>query len=334
MKRGAIATLGLVIAGVAMGWGASARAEVVLRFGTVAPPGSKWAQKFRKLAKEVRKITDGAVRFKLTSLDIVGGESEILKLIEEKKLEGAALTGVSIGNLVPAYLVQQLPLLFRRYAELDCFRKKMAPKFDFMLEEKGWVSFGHGDVGFVYVFTKDRVTSPEGLEKIKMWGWDLDRIGRKMLKLAGVNPVKAKMADVRDALEKGELEGFYGSPYAIVAMRWHEHAKFMIAHRLALVVGALVVTKAAYESIPEKYREIVKTVAHKWADRVAKVIRKMNKNARKSLEKSMTQVRFTAGEHSIWTTVAEKTHAHFTDKLYPKGLLDDVKAIIAKCRED
>jgi len=304
-----------------------------LRIGTIAPPGSQWGSELRKMAAEVKKATKGAVKIKFTYVDIAGDEGEVFRMIEDKKLDGAAITGVGIDKIAPAFLVQQLPLIFRDYDEVDCSRSKLAPKYDAMFLEKGYVPLGYSDVGFVHVFTKDEVRTQDQLEKIKMWAWEHDRIGKKMMELAGINAIKRAFPDVSEGLKKGELEGFYGSPYGVMVMHWHHYAKFMITQRLAMVVGAMVVTQAAFDAISEPHRAVVKEITARYSKRISEIIRKQDEKARAHLLKKLTPVRFSPGENSMWITVAEKTQQYFVDKLYPRALLDELKSIVAGCRK-
>ena len=330
----------VVPSAAATGSGASAKDTAtpgatgdVLRIGTIAPPGSKWASELRKMAAEIRKETRGDIRIKFTYTDIAGDEGEVLRMIEEKKLEGAAITGVGIEKIAPAFLVQQLPLMFRNYGELDCMRAQLGSKFDAMFVEKGFVPLAFADVGFVYLFTKDEVRSQEQLEKIKMWSWEHDKIGSKMLDLGGIKGIKMMLPDVGEGLKTGALEAFYGTPYGVVVMHWHHYAKYMLPERLALVVGAMVLTKAAFETIPVEHRDTLRNIAKKYSASISTAIRKQNAKARAALEKKLQLVRLAPGENSIWITIAEKTQDFFVDKLYPRALLDEVKGTIAQCRK-
>lgn len=311
-----------------------ASVEHVLRIGTIAPPGSSWSKQLRKMASEVKRRSKGALRIKLIFADIAGDEADVLRMIEEKKLDGAGLTGVGIGKIAPAYLVQQLPWLFRNYRELDCLRERMGARFDALLAEKGYEVLAHSDVGFVYAFTRKPVRTPEDLEKMKFWGWELDVIAQRLLRMVGVSPVKLPVPEVGPALEKGELEAFYGPAYGVLAIGWNRFAKYRLATRLALVSGALLVPKSTMDALPEPLRELLRAVAKEWGPPLSKAIRAQNKRALAAMEKAGIElIRLTSGENSLWVTISEKVQAHFVDKLYPQALLDDVKNTIAACRK-
>ena len=286
------------------------------------------------MATELREQTKGALRLRLLYTDIAGDESEVLRMIEDKKLEGAALTGVGIGKIAPALLVQQLPLLFRGYEELDCVRTRLGPRFDAILAEKGYEALAHSDVGFVYAYTRRTVKDHEDLDKMKFWGWDQDVIGQKMLTLVGVTPVKLTVPEVGPALEKGELEAFYGPAYGVLALGWNRFAKHRLAQRLALVSGALIVPKATMDGLPEALRDVLRSVVKKWAGPLSAAIRAQNAKARALMEKDGVDIiRLSSGENSLWVTISEKVQEFFVDKIYPRALLDELKSTIASCRQ-
>ena len=130
-----------------------ARAEALtLRIATLAPRNSTWMKFFNRMGRDLKKQTGGKVKIKFYPDGSMGDEALVVEKMRLGQLHGAAITNVGLGKIQPALLVQQLPMLFKNYKEIDCLRAKMNDKFSALMEEKGYVALAYGDVGFIYMF--------------------------------------------------------------------------------------------------------------------------------------------------------------------------------------
>src|SRR5262249_490211 len=144
------------------------------------------------------------------------------------------VTNVGLSKIQPAILIQQLPMLFRNYKELDCLREKMSDKFSAMMDEKGFVVLGYGDVGFAYLFLNKEAKSPDDLKDVKFWAWTDDPVSRQLIDFAGLRSVPLGLPDVLSSLQTGLIDAFVTAPYAAIALQWFTKAKYMVGLKLAL----------------------------------------------------------------------------------------------------
>jgi TRAP-type C4-dicarboxylate transport system substrate-binding protein len=329
MRRIAIATaLGLTLVAAA-----PLAAAATFRLATLAPRNSTWMKYLRKAAREIRKATGGAVKIRFYPDGQMGDEPLMVEKMKLGQLHGAAVTNVGLSKIQPAILVQQLPLLFRSSKELDCLREKMADKFSAMMEEKGFVVLGYGDVGFVYLFANKPLRTPADFADVKMWAWSDDPIGQKIQELAGVTSVQLGVPDVLSSLQTGLINAFYTAPYAAIALQWFTSVKYVVALPLSMAVGAVVVTKGAWETISEEHRKAVREVSKKWIAKLNARIRRDNRRSVSALKKQGIEViKLTAEERKPWREIAKKVQAHFAGSLYPAELLSEVKSNLRACR--
>lgn len=325
----------LVSLGVATAAAPLADAKV-LSIATLAPRNSTWMKYFRKMAREISKKTGGAVKLKFHPDGSRGDEALVVEKMRLGELHGAAITNVGLGKIQPAILVQQLPLLFRNYKELDCLRAKMNDKFSALLMEKGFVALGYGDVGFIYNFSKHPVRKPADFAAMgaKVWAWTDDPIGRAIQQEAGIATIPLSVPDVLSSLQTGGIDTFYNAPYAAMALQWFTHAKYIVNLKLAVAVGATVLTKAAWDGISAEHQPIVRAAMEKWGEKLNKRLRGDNRRAVKVLTKEhgLEVVKLTKNERKVWRTIARKVHKSFTGSLYSAELLSEVKATIKTCR--
>jgi TRAP-type C4-dicarboxylate transport system substrate-binding protein len=300
---------------------------------TLAPRNSSWMKILRQIAKDVKNRSGGAVKFRFYPDGAMGDEPLIVEKMKLGQLHGAAVTNVGLSKIQPAILVQQLPLLFRNYKELDCLRAKMNDKFSAMMEEKGFVVLGYGDVGFAYLFTNKLAKTPEDLKGVKMWAWTDDPVGRQVVEMAGLTGVPLALPDVLSSLQTGLIDAFTTAPYAAIALQWFTKAKYLIGMKLALGVGAVVLTKSAWDSLTEEQRKIVREASEIGTKKLNTRIRRDNKNAIKALEKQGIEIIKPAKEDlGPWRAIAKQVQKHFVGSLYSQELLDEVKSTIKACR--
>ncbi len=135
MKRTLTSVLALSFAALVFA-AVSAPAEAkTLRIATLAPRNSTWMKFFYRMAREVKNKTGGAVNLKFYPDGSMGDEALVVEKMRLNQLHGAAITAVGLGKIQPAMLVQQVPLLFKTYKEVDCLREKMNAKFNALMEE-------------------------------------------------------------------------------------------------------------------------------------------------------------------------------------------------------
>jgi len=297
-----------------------------LKLATLAPADSAWMKLFAGMNREIKQKTGGAVSFRYYPGGASGDEKDVVRKMRINQLHGGALSSIGLGEIQPEVLVLQMPLLFRNYKELDHVRKALATRFDKLLEDRGFVILGWGDVGYTYVFSQVPVRTLEDLKKTKMWAWVDDPIGKKVFELGGINPVPLAVPDVLPSLQTGLINGCYASPLVAIAMQWHTKVKYVANMPLVIGIGATVVSKRELDKLKPEHRRIVRDVAAVWHGKLVTQIRKDNKKAVGTLKGAGIQVvKIGAGERKQWEEMAKRTREVLTGKLFSKELLAEVE---------
>ncbi len=141
--------------------------------------------------------------------------------------------------------------------------------------------------------------------------------------------------DVLSSLQTGAIDTFYTAPYAAIALQWFLHAKHIMNIKIAMAVGATVLTKGAWEKIPEEHRKTLKEVTEKWSAKLNKSLRVDNRNAVKTLKEkyNMQVVKLDKEHRKEWAAIAKKVATQFVGTLYSQELLDEVRATVRACRK-
>lgn len=297
--------------------------EHKLRIATLAPDGSSWHKAFKKVAREVKEKSDGAIAIKIYAGGTMGDEPAMVRKMRTGQLDGAAVTNVGLGEINKQLLMLQLPLLFRNYSELDRVRSAMSDKFEGLLSDGGFVLNGWGDVGFTYLFSNSPIRRPSDAKSTKMWVWDSDPVSKEVMKVTGVNAVPLGVPDVLPSLQTGVIDAFLNSPYGAIALQWYTKAAYITDLKLAMTIGGSVMTKDAWNKLSDEHKQILHSVGTSTHGKLLKRIRSDNNKAITALKDKGIQV-VSPEDFAAWKDVADSVRKNLTGSVFDKALVDEM----------
>jgi TRAP-type C4-dicarboxylate transport system substrate-binding protein len=307
---------------------AAARAATEIKIATVAPEGSAWMRIFNKMKAAIDQRTGGAVKLHFYAGQSQGDERDVVRKIGTGQLHGGSFTAVGLSMINPKVLVLQMPLLFTSYASLDKVRTAMKAEFEQSFREKGYEILGWGDVGWVYLFTKEPVTSKADLKKQRVWVWNDDPISKAMMRASDVKPRLLGLPQVYPALNTGMVNAVYNAPLAALTLQWHTQVKHYSDFPLAIAIGATVVSKKVFDSLSAEHQKLVKEIAEKSHAQLNKRVRSDNEKALAQLKQlGIKAVDVPEASKKEFRDVAARVAQEFAPRYYSKALLDKVKKL-------
>jgi TRAP-type C4-dicarboxylate transport system substrate-binding protein len=311
----------------------AARADFELKIATLAPEGSTWMKVMDQLDARVRAETSGAVGLRFYAGGIQGDEPIVLRKIRTGQLHGGGLTGVGLGEISSGLRVMELPFLLESDAEIGAVHERMDPVFEEMLHESGFSLLGWADVGFVYLYSQNPIRSQEDLKRQKLWLWEGDPLAEAFLKAAEVSPVPLPITDVMTSLQTGLISSVYISPLACIALQWFTRVKYTTALPITHALGAVVISNAAWEKIPEQHRGRVRELCDEYFARLGEATRAESARSIQVIAESNVQtVAPDPGEAAKFRALGLEVAEELTGKLYSAELLEQVRAAVADCR--
>lgn len=131
----------------------SAQPAAQLRIGSVVPRNSVYHQELMKLGEAWRAAQGGNARFAAFTDGSQGGEAEMVRRMRIGQLQGALMSVVGLREIEPTIsALQNLPLLFRSWEEIDYVRERLRPSIERRFSERGFVVLGWGDAGWIRFF--------------------------------------------------------------------------------------------------------------------------------------------------------------------------------------
>ncbi len=260
-----------------------------LRIATLAPGGSPWVQILEKAAAEITQKTDGRVKIKYFTGGQQGDERDYIRKIKLGQIDGAAITTMGLSMIEPSILVLQQPMLFETAEEVDYVAGKMWPYFQKKFEAKGYRLAERGELGWVHLLSKSKVTSMADLRKLTLCSVNAD-FGTTIVDKLGINAVPLSVPEVDPALTSGKIDACLNSPLGAIALQWHTKVKFMAKKPLVFAIGATVMSLDAIKRISVDDRKTIDMIAKGSQKKARAVIRKANADALKTLERKGVQI--------------------------------------------
>jgi TRAP-type C4-dicarboxylate transport system substrate-binding protein len=307
---------------------ARAQGSVLIKMGTAAPEGSSWHQILREMGGKWREGSNGAISLRIYAGGVLGDEPDMVRKMRVGQIHAAALTAVGLAHIDQSVSALQIPMMFDSYAELDHVRESIRPALEKKLGEKGFVVLNWGDAGWVMFFAKQPFSSPADLKKMKLFVWAGDSSSVDLWKAAGFNPIPLASTDILPGLQTGLINAFDTTPLLALSSQWFGLAPHMLDLRWAPLVGATVITKRAWRSIPREARNAVRAAAEEAGRRLRDEIRAANEEALVAMkEHGLTVHPTTPEQRAAWRRSAEEVYPRIRGNLIPAEMFDEVRRI-------
>lgn len=240
---------------------------VTIKIAALAPEGTNWAKTIKSFAKEVKKKTDGKVKFKVFLGGVQGDEPDVLRKIRVGQLHGGIFTGKVLGEIYGDIRAVEIPFNF--YHDNKKAQKAlsgMSEYFNKGLQKNGFEGLGFYTIGNVYLVSTKKMNSIEQMKGVKIWAWEGDELVAAMIKSVGLAPTPLALPDVLSSLETGIVEAAYAPPLGILALQWQSKVKYLVNFPTAFSVGAMVISQKRWSKVKPKYQKIVREIAKKYVD--------------------------------------------------------------------
>ncbi|HTL32929.1 MAG TPA: TRAP transporter substrate-binding protein DctP [Kofleriaceae bacterium] len=305
----------------------SAHAEThEFRIATLAPSGSPWTEILDKAAAEIDERTEHRVKISYYTGGQQGDEKDYIRKIKIGQLDGAAITAAGLAMIDPSILVLNLPMLFENQDEIDYVANKMWPYFQKKFEAKGFRLAERGEVGWIYFFSKNKVTSLDDLrkQKIPTLAGD-DSLGSSLIDKLKLNGVPLGIPEIDAALTSGKIDSCFSSPLGAIALQWYTKVKYMAATPMVFAIGATVFSLDSVKKVSAEDQKTIEAIAKQSQKKARAVIRKANADALKTLErKGVVTVEVPKKMVDELTEIGASVQKEMTGKVYSKEELEMV----------
>ena len=235
---------------------------VKLRLGTLAPRGSSYFKHLQAMGEKWRQAPGGGVLLTIYPDGTMGTEADMVRRMRLGQLQAGMLTAIGLAEIEPAVTgLQNLPMMFRALEEVDYIGEKLQPMLEKRLEEKGFIVLFWTDTGWVRFFSKQPVIRLDDLKKTKLFVWAGSAAAVDTYLSVGFNPVPLETVDILPGLQTGLINAVPLPPSIALAAQVDGAAPHMLDLAWAPLVGAAVITKKTWDTIPLEGRKALRKAA-------------------------------------------------------------------------
>lgn len=340
-QGGAMRVLRGWVAGALAGWIGLLAGTVGLsgqvaqwRIATVAPPGSSFHRNLEDLQAQWAKAPGGGVGCTLYP-GTQGGETQIVRRMRVNQIQGAMLTAIGLSQIDESVTaLQLLPNEFQNWEEVDHVRDRLSPQLEAIFARQGYVVLFWGDAGWVRFFSVEPIAGVADLRSRRVFA----SVGTpKALNLMKryYNPVELEPDKILLSLRNGMIDTVPVPPFLANFTQVATKAGTMLDLRWAPVVGAMVVTRRAWEQLPAETREYILRTSKEAGEKVRRDSRREDDEAIAAMveKQGLKVTRLSPEAEAQWMAEAKGLLPKIRGEIVPEAMFDEVMRALEEFRE-
>lgn len=279
------------------------------------------------MADKWRELSDGKVRIRLYPNGVLGDESDVVRKMRIKMLQGAAMSARGLGEIDNGIWGLCQPLLVDNDAEFDSILARVGPELIQRYWDKGYKVLGWTKVGWVRWFGVEPIRTPDDLRKTRMFMWEGSGT-ENIWKEDGFLPINLSMLDVMIGLETGLISSVGMVPLSAAVSQWFGIATYMTDLYWAALLGGIIISRDTWESIPPDIREKFEATADELVADLNDSAARMEVQAIEAMVKyGLKVVETTPAEREIWQTWGDRRRKHIRGLFVDEEMFDKVMLI-------
>jgi TRAP-type C4-dicarboxylate transport system substrate-binding protein len=305
---------------------ASAAGPVKVRLATLAPKGSSYAKHIQAMGEQWRSAPGGGVQLTIYPDGTMGSEADMIRRMRLGQLQAAMITTSGIAEIEPGVAgLQSMPKVYRTLEEVDFIGEKLQPMLEKRLEAKGFIVLFWSDTGFVRFFSKRPVIAPDDLRKTKLFVAANRPAEMDIYRFVGCNPVPLEVADTLPSLQTGLIDCVCMPPTIALAIQLDKLAPNMLDMHWVPLVGAAIITKKTWDTIPAETQAALKKIAAETGKLIKADGRRENAESIEAMKKRGLKVHTLTPElNAEWDEVVAKSYPKVRGIAVPEDIYDEV----------
>lgn len=309
-------------------------ADKQLRIGTLASKNSLYHRQLMELGEAWRNAQGGQGKYLVYPDGSQGGETDMVRRMRIGQLQGGLLSVVGLREIEPSIAaLQNMPMMFRSWEEVDYVREKMRPAMEKKFLDKGFVVLAWGDAGWVRFFSKTPAFAPNDFKGMKFFAWGAEADQQEIMKNLGYTPVPLETADILPAIQTGMINAVPSTPYFALATQIYTTANHMLDLNWSPIVGALIITKKAWDELTPEGQAIVREAGAKAGVQLrAKARQEVDEAVEAMKKRGLTVNKPNAEQMKEWNALADGLYPRIRGKLVPVEQFDEVVGLLRAFR--
>ncbi|MDA1306174.1 MAG: TRAP transporter substrate-binding protein DctP [Acidobacteria bacterium] len=247
----------------------AAQATVAIKLATFAPANSAWHKALLEMGDAWSKTTGNRVTLRVYPGGTLGTESSTVKMMSPavNELQAALLLPPGLARIDDAVDVFGMPFFLESDEEMRAVFAALRPMMTERIEKQGYKVLHWGNAGWVQLFSKTEIRTLADLKKVKLYTTEGDDKSVQWYKSNGFQPIPLSFNDMVGGLKRGMVDAAPSPAYGASMLQLFRDASFMLDVKLAPLLGATVMTNAAWNRIGAEDRPKILAEAAKLEQR-------------------------------------------------------------------
>jgi len=297
-----------------------------IKLATLAPKDTSYYRTLLEMGEKWRKSTDGQINLVVYPGGTQGSEADIVKRMNVGELQAAMLSAGGLTEIDPAAAaLQEIPMLFQSLREEEYVLDKLRPELERRLLARGFVALFWGDSGWVRFFSRTAALRPADFKTMKVFVTASGSAKEmQIMQALGYKPVPLDVADALIQLQTGGVDAVPTIPLFALAGQYYTVTKHMIELNWAPLVGATVVTKQIWDSVPQSARDRLLQAAAEAGKKIQQASREENDQSVATMK-----TRWGLQVHPVpppledeWRRFVESIYPRIRGQLVPEEMFD------------
>jgi TRAP-type C4-dicarboxylate transport system substrate-binding protein len=292
---------------------------LTIKLGSIAPAGSPWETGLKRMAADWEKISGGTLSVKVYTGGVAGDEPDMVRKIRIDALNASLMTVSGIQGIFNGVKTLSYPLLLRNDEELSYVLDRMKPFFDEELQKRGFKPVMWSLGGWVYIFSRAAVVTPDDLRRQRLWVWTGDPDEIQAYQSSGFQTVTIASTDLMTSLQGGMVDALVTSPLVAGSNQWFGIASNMCTLKLGPLWGAVIVSAKTWAKIPADLQPKLIESAQRIFDSLLPEVLKKDNEAIAFMQKNRLKINaVTPAAEAAWAELLNKTFSGLVGKMYDR----------------
>lgn len=302
----------------------AAQKATTIKLATLVPERSVWGVLLREMGAQWKEATDGRVALRIYPGGVAGDDPDVVRKMRIGQLHAATLTVTGLGDIDEYFKVFEIPFFYDSYEEYFHVVERLQPILEKRLEDKGFVFIHWGHGGWIHLFTTEQIHTLDEFKQLKFFVWAGSGETASWWQKNGFRPVPLAATDMATGLQTGMIEALPSPPLAALAYQWFRSTPYMLDLGFAPLIGATVMTKAAWKRLSPEDQQAILSVSQNASRRFATEVPIQDSNAIDEMTKRGLTVTRLEDEAVIagWRKAAADFSARMREEIVPIEIYD------------
>ena len=312
----------------------SAAAQTKIRLATLLPRGSSHYQVLESMGQRWRSASGGGISLTIYPDGTMGDEHDSVRRMRIGQIQAATLSVDGLAEIDASVgALQKIPMVYRSLDEMEYVRSQMEPELERRLEAKGFVVLFWADTGWVHIFCREPVMHPEEFKRTRVFVGASDINEADVVKSLGFQAVPLEWSDVLTSLQTRMVDTVPTAPFLSLAGQYDLVARHMLELPWVPLVGATVITKKTWDTIPPQEHEAFRQAAFEAGKQMQARGRQESLEAIEAMKKRGLQVHpVSPALMDEWQRFCEAVYPHMRGSMVPADMFDEVFRLVKHYR--